>query len=205
MPSPSPSGRRVCRPACDRRAAWAGRSGVSVCLACSRPGPQWRSGSERPRTRTTGVCPRRGQVRVVGGVIEKPASSSEHRQAPSAATAFPRETRSPSPRVTASSLRSRARRAGTWWLKPCRCSICAMAESAMLLWNRRPISVLIRVRPGLVRPAVRDRALGQRLLQYREQLLAEIGQRHRPHGPKTVRAGVPPGPTPPLNGAQAHP
>lgn len=36
---------------------------------------------ERPRTRTTGVCPRPAQVRAVGDVIEKPASSSKQSQA----------------------------------------------------------------------------------------------------------------------------
>lgn len=36
-------------------------------------------------------------------------------------------------------------RQGTWWLNPCLCGIFAMAERDMLLWNRRPISVLIRV------------------------------------------------------------
>jgi hypothetical protein len=51
----------------------------------------------------------------------------------------------PFPRpMTASSSRSVARRAGTWWLKPCRCRICAIADSVMLLWSRRPIRVLIR-------------------------------------------------------------
>lgn len=97
---------------------------------------------ERPRTGMTGV-PRLTRVRAVGGVIEEPASSSKHSQSPSAATAFPPAARSPSP-GTASSLRSTARRAGTWWLKPCRSSICAMADKVMLLWERRPISVLIR-------------------------------------------------------------
>lgn len=38
-----------------------------------------------PRTRMTGVCPRRPQVQARGGVIEKPASSSKTIQAPDAA------------------------------------------------------------------------------------------------------------------------
>jgi hypothetical protein len=42
------------------------------------------------------VRPRLAQVRIVGGVIEKPASSSKQIQPPSAAEVFPPGARSPS-------------------------------------------------------------------------------------------------------------
>ncbi|GAA3595509.1 hypothetical protein GCM10022295_90890 [Streptomyces osmaniensis] len=43
----------------------------------------------RPRTRMRGVSPWRAQALAVGGVIEKPASSSKTIQAPRAAAALP--------------------------------------------------------------------------------------------------------------------
>ncbi len=95
---------------------------------------------ERPRTRMTGVRPRRAQVRVVGGVIEKPASSSKRSQASSTATDLPPAARSPSPSPPRPPRR--ARWLGGWDL---------VAEAVPVQHprdrrqrHRRPISVLIR-------------------------------------------------------------
>lgn len=52
---------------------------------------------ERPLTRITGVRPRLDQVRQVGGVIEKPASSSKTIQPSSAAAVLPPGATCPSP------------------------------------------------------------------------------------------------------------
>lgn len=103
--------------------------------------------------------------------------------------------------ATLCSLRSRARFAGPWWLQPWRRSICVM-----VFWNRHPISTLIRSRgPRLVLPAVRNRPLGQLLLQDREQLLTQLGPGRRARGVQGGLTAELPGAAPALHRAHADP
>ena len=85
-----------------RSPAGSGAGGDAVPAQPAQHGPgqedgglAWRARSSRgsPSRR---VWPRRDQVRVVGGVIENPASSSKTSQASSAATVLPPAARSPS-------------------------------------------------------------------------------------------------------------
>lgn len=74
------------------------------------------------------------------------------------------------------------------------------------MWNHRPINVaILDQRPGLIRPAVRDRAIVQPRLEHREQLVAKDRTRDRALREQAGLAANGPRPVPTLHRLDMHP
>ncbi len=161
---------------------------------------------ERPRTRMTGVVPRRLQVREVGGVIENPASSSKTIQPRAPARCF---------HVRPHLLHPAGHRGFVALEGTLGRHLMTPAMPTQRLRDPRQRHRLVKTpadqgldpgqSPSLVRPAMRDRPLGQLLLEHDEQRVAQLRTGRRATRTNPALTCRPPGLPPPLDRPDADP